>query len=149
PLFQLSWKPSLSANLNTTVRVVRNALVAMIGISEYDDNSGWPNHPNIKKNDIVNFKNLFEKELNYDFVHNQKARMTKEDVQEFFDDLMRIYPKKKFTIPYTQKIDFLYKKKPRKNFFWSRQGFFFVYCFSLWKNYIKIFICMETLGNRE
>ncbi|ETO11068.1 hypothetical protein RFI_26308, partial [Reticulomyxa filosa] len=88
PLFQLSWKYSLSANLNTTVRVVRNALVAMVGISEYDDNSGWPSLPNLKKNDTVNFKDLFEKELNYDFVHNQEARMTKEGVKDFFSNLM-------------------------------------------------------------
>ncbi|ETO10845.1 hypothetical protein RFI_26532, partial [Reticulomyxa filosa] len=88
PLFQLSWKPSLSANLNTTVRVVRNALVVMIGISEYADNSRWSNLPNIEEKDIVNFKNLFEKELNYDFVHNQEARMTKEGVKDFFSNLM-------------------------------------------------------------
>ncbi|ETN98478.1 hypothetical protein RFI_39018 [Reticulomyxa filosa] len=88
PLFQLSWKYSLSANLNTTIRVVRNALVAMIGISEYDDNKKWANLPNIKEDDTVNFKDLFEKELNYDFVHNQEARMTKEGVKDFFSNLM-------------------------------------------------------------
>ncbi|ETO31514.1 hypothetical protein RFI_05607, partial [Reticulomyxa filosa] len=87
-------KKYFTANINfgsNNVRVISNALVVMIGISKYHDNKVWPNLPNIKTKDLVNFKELFEKKFNYDFVCNHEPSMAKDDVHEFFANLMINY----------------------------------------------------------
>ncbi|ETN99349.1 hypothetical protein RFI_38132 [Reticulomyxa filosa] len=48
-------------------QTIKNALVMMIVISEYIDNTKWPDLQNAKKR----FKQLFQKKLNYEFECNQ------------------------------------------------------------------------------
>ncbi|ETO26373.1 hypothetical protein RFI_10764 [Reticulomyxa filosa] len=60
----------------------------MIGISEYNSSSDYDNIVNVRENDMVNFKEIFEKQLRYDFISNKSDQMSKEDVQEFFDEMI-------------------------------------------------------------
>ncbi|ETO25430.1 hypothetical protein RFI_11707 [Reticulomyxa filosa] len=71
-----------------TKKRIENALVIMIGISEYNDNKVWPNLSSVKEDDIKNFEQLFKQELNYTFVYNSSPKMTKQDVQEFMDGVI-------------------------------------------------------------
>ncbi|ETO01151.1 hypothetical protein RFI_36289, partial [Reticulomyxa filosa] len=81
---KILWR-SLKQSIIEKHKIIKNALVVMIGISEYMDNKkcGLSN----VKNDVKNFKELFEQELNYEFVYSQSPQMTKEDVQIFMDRL--------------------------------------------------------------
>ncbi|ETO07859.1 hypothetical protein RFI_29531, partial [Reticulomyxa filosa] len=83
PSFQLLWTPEIIGKTKT----IKNALVVMIGISEYIDNKTWSNLPNVKKKDVKNFRQLFEQELNYEFVCNKKFKMEKEDVEEYLTNV--------------------------------------------------------------
>ncbi|ETO11795.1 hypothetical protein RFI_25583, partial [Reticulomyxa filosa] len=74
--FQVIWTP-IQPILTRKNRTIKNALVAMIGIGEYEDNKMWPNLESVKTQDIANFRSLFEKELKYDFVCNEKLKMQK------------------------------------------------------------------------
>ncbi|ETO14405.1 hypothetical protein RFI_22965, partial [Reticulomyxa filosa] len=65
--------------------VIKNALVVMIAISEY--NTECENLPNVKEKDIKHFRELFKDELNYKFVCKE-PKMDKQDVQEFLVNLM-------------------------------------------------------------
>ncbi|ETN98216.1 hypothetical protein RFI_39294, partial [Reticulomyxa filosa] len=68
-------------------KLIKNALVVMIAISEYEDNNKWPNLESAKDTDINNFKYIFGQELNYEFVYNKNPKMNKEDAQEFMAQL--------------------------------------------------------------
>ncbi|ETO20358.1 caspase-3 [Reticulomyxa filosa] len=89
PSFQLVWKSSPRSFANSNVRVVRNALVAMIGISEYNEETGWCKLAKVQEKDMANFKDMFENKLKYDFVCNQTPNMTKTDIHEFFEKLIK------------------------------------------------------------
>ncbi|ETO04846.1 transcription factor with AP2 domain(s) [Reticulomyxa filosa] len=80
-------QPTFKIILTKKTKIIKNALVIMIAISEYIDNKKWINLDNIKDIDIKNFKYLFKQELNYDFIYNEKSNMDKIDVQEFMDEL--------------------------------------------------------------
>ncbi|ETO12158.1 hypothetical protein RFI_25219, partial [Reticulomyxa filosa] len=82
PLFKIRWTPIIGKT-----KKIKNALIVMIAISEYEDNDKWCNLESVKDEDITNFKYIFEQELNYKFVCNEKPKMNKEDVQEFIDKL--------------------------------------------------------------
>ncbi|ETO00048.1 hypothetical protein RFI_37412, partial [Reticulomyxa filosa] len=68
-------------------KVIKNALVVMIAISEYTDNRIWSNLPDVREN-IENFKRLFKDELHYTFVCNENAVMNKKDVFVFLTDVI-------------------------------------------------------------
>ncbi|ETO32222.1 hypothetical protein RFI_04895, partial [Reticulomyxa filosa] len=81
---------SKSSNCLIVKKVIKNALVAMIAISEYD-NKEWENLPNVKEKDIKHFRELFKDELNYEFVCNKEPKMDKQDVQAFLSKLIYKY----------------------------------------------------------
>ncbi|ETO10739.1 hypothetical protein RFI_26638 [Reticulomyxa filosa] len=91
PSFKIRWKSLQQPIISEKHKIIKNALVAMIGISKYVDNTKWPNIPNVKKKDVKNFKKLFEQELNYEFVCNQPQQMTKKDIQSFLARLISNY----------------------------------------------------------
>ncbi|ETO02948.1 hypothetical protein RFI_34462 [Reticulomyxa filosa] len=69
--------------INGKTKTIKNALVIMIAISEYNDNTQWPNLPNVKEKDLKNFEQLFQKELNYTFEWSQSTQMIRQGVQSF------------------------------------------------------------------
>jgi len=73
---------------------VKNALVVMVGISEYQN----PYHhlENVKNKDVKNFRRVFEEEFKYKFVCTSNF-ITKSDLQDFFE------------------IEVIYKHQLRKN----------------------------------
>ncbi|ETO07771.1 hypothetical protein RFI_29619, partial [Reticulomyxa filosa] len=77
PTFKLTWTHSGEK------KIIRNALVMMIAISEYNEGLEWESLKNVKDKDITNFKKLFEEELKYDFVCNDTPNMTQEDVKDY------------------------------------------------------------------
>ncbi|ETO07240.1 hypothetical protein RFI_30152, partial [Reticulomyxa filosa] len=83
--FKILWKSLQQSIILEKQKIIKNALVVMIGISEYM-NSNKCELSNVK-DDVKNFKELFEQELNYKFVCNESPQMTKEDVQIFMDRL--------------------------------------------------------------
>ncbi|ETO25878.1 caspase 3, apoptosis-related cysteine protease a [Reticulomyxa filosa] len=83
-LFKVLWSPIRIEK----IKVIKNALVIMIAISEYIDNEIWPNLPNVKEQDVGNFKQLFEQNLGYEFVCNTNFKMNKEDVKEFLIEVI-------------------------------------------------------------
>ncbi|ETO36336.1 hypothetical protein RFI_00725 [Reticulomyxa filosa] len=87
PSFKIRSRSLQQLIISGKYKIIKNALVVMIGISEYIYTTEWPNIPNVKKKDVKNFKKLFEQELNYQFVCNQSPQMTKKDVQVFMDRL--------------------------------------------------------------
>ncbi|ETO31606.1 hypothetical protein RFI_05515 [Reticulomyxa filosa] len=87
PTFKIIWT-SFQQTIIGKTKTIKNALVIMIAISEYIDNTTWCNLPNVKEKDITNFKQLFEQELKYDVVCNQSSKMTKQDVQSFLIKLI-------------------------------------------------------------
>ncbi|ETN99537.1 hypothetical protein RFI_37933, partial [Reticulomyxa filosa] len=86
PSFKITWTP-LQPIINEKTKTIKNALVMTIAISEYNDKTKWPNLPNVKE-DLINFKQLFEKELNYEFECNKSPHMKKTDVQSFLAELV-------------------------------------------------------------
>ncbi|ETO12705.1 hypothetical protein RFI_24670 [Reticulomyxa filosa] len=88
PIFKILWTPLQQSLIIGKAKVIKNALVIMIAISEYEDNKKWPNLENAKDIDINNFKYIFEQELNYEFVCNKEPKMNKDDINEFLTDLI-------------------------------------------------------------
>ncbi|ETN97366.1 hypothetical protein RFI_40163, partial [Reticulomyxa filosa] len=82
PLFKVLWSPIRIGK----IKIIKNALVIMIAISEYTDNVEWRNLSNVK--DVENFRQLFEQNLGYEFVCNTNFKMNKEDVKEFLIELI-------------------------------------------------------------
>ncbi|ETO31119.1 hypothetical protein RFI_06001 [Reticulomyxa filosa] len=91
PTFKILWTPYQRPAIIGKTKTIKNALVIMIAISEYMDNTMWRNLPNVKEKDITNFKQLFEQELNYEIVCNLSSNMTKQDVQSFLFELVTNY----------------------------------------------------------
>ncbi|ETO12077.1 hypothetical protein RFI_25300, partial [Reticulomyxa filosa] len=87
PTFKLSWSSFQQQSLVRT-KTIKNAIVIMIAISEYNDNDKWKNLKNVRDIDVINFQQLFEQELKYEFVCNKESKMDKEDVQEFLNHLI-------------------------------------------------------------
>ncbi|ETO04845.1 hypothetical protein RFI_32551 [Reticulomyxa filosa] len=85
PFFKIKLTPFQHPVTIEKKKTIKNALVIMIGISEYTNNKNWCNLPGVKEDNTENFKQLFEQELNYTFVCNPSPSMTKEDVQDFMD----------------------------------------------------------------
>ncbi|ETO04855.1 hypothetical protein RFI_32541 [Reticulomyxa filosa] len=79
PTFKLIWTHS-----GEKIKI-KNALVMMIAISEYNEGLEWKSLKNVKDKDIANFKKLFEEELKYDFVCNDTPNMTQEDVKDYIE----------------------------------------------------------------
>ncbi|ETO24716.1 hypothetical protein RFI_12441 [Reticulomyxa filosa] len=95
PSFKLNWVSFQQSIIKGENKIIKNGLVIMIGISEYDKNMGWPNLRNVKEKDIINFKQLFKEELKYEFVCNESPKMTKEEVQDFMDQIIINYKLRK------------------------------------------------------
>ncbi|ETO16671.1 hypothetical protein RFI_20668, partial [Reticulomyxa filosa] len=85
PTFKIVWISFQQPAIFGKTKTIKNALVILIAISEYEDNNIWKNLKNVKEKDIKNFKQLFEQELNYEIVYNPSPKMTKEDIQDFMD----------------------------------------------------------------
>ncbi|ETO24978.1 hypothetical protein RFI_12165 [Reticulomyxa filosa] len=84
--FKVVWNAAAQAASTTgTQKLMKKALVIMVGISEYSESGGWPSLKNVKDKDIKNFKDLFEKELKFTFVCNDSEKMTQEDVKDFVE----------------------------------------------------------------
>jgi len=62
---------------------MKNALVIMIGISEYE--KPYSSLPSVKNKDILNFESIFENELNFKFVCNKNNSMTMKELFEYLD----------------------------------------------------------------
>ncbi|ETN99545.1 caspase-7 (C14 family), partial [Reticulomyxa filosa] len=88
PTFKIRWISLQQPLMIGKAKSIKNALVIMIAISEYEDNKKWPNLESAKDTDINNFKYIFEQELNYEFVCNKEPKMNKDDVNEFLVDLI-------------------------------------------------------------
>ncbi|ETO08781.1 hypothetical protein RFI_28602 [Reticulomyxa filosa] len=88
PLLKTSWR-SQTNEPSPILKVIRNACVAMIAISKYSSQCTFPNLPNVKEKVLANYKEIFQNELKYDFVCNENAQMTQEDVQDFFTTFIR------------------------------------------------------------
>ncbi|ETO07888.1 hypothetical protein RFI_29501 [Reticulomyxa filosa] len=88
PSFKIMWVSFQPLLTTGKTKTIANALVVMIAISEYNDDTKLKNLRNVKEKDISNFKQLFKQELNYEFVCNESSKMTKQDVQEFMDQLI-------------------------------------------------------------
>ncbi|ETN98996.1 caspase-1 [Reticulomyxa filosa] len=61
----------------------------MIAIGEYEEKSEYNSLKNVK-DDLINFRELFETTLKYEFVckDKNKLKMTKDDVREFLDEVI-------------------------------------------------------------
>ncbi|ETO33981.1 hypothetical protein RFI_03115, partial [Reticulomyxa filosa] len=79
PSFKILWK----LIVNGKHKIIKNALVVMIAISEYIDDTKWPNIPNLKKKNARNYQQIFREELNYQFMSNKHPKMQKRSVQSF------------------------------------------------------------------
>ncbi|ETO34317.1 hypothetical protein RFI_02778, partial [Reticulomyxa filosa] len=79
PSFKILWKSIISEKY----KIIKNALVVMIAISKYTDKKKYDDLSNVKDEDVKNFKQLFEQELNYTFVTNESPQMTEKDVRSF------------------------------------------------------------------
>ncbi|ETO02493.1 hypothetical protein RFI_34937, partial [Reticulomyxa filosa] len=79
PSFKILWKLIVNGKYKT----IKNAVVVMITISEYIDNTKWPNIPNLKKKNARNYQQIFREELNYQFMSNKHPKMQKRSVQSF------------------------------------------------------------------
>ncbi|ETO24979.1 hypothetical protein RFI_12166 [Reticulomyxa filosa] len=88
PLFEINLVPFQPSIIIGKKKKIKNVLVIMIGISEYIDNERWPNLSGVKEDDTENFKQLFEQELNYTFVCNSSPKMTKENIQNFMNQVI-------------------------------------------------------------
>src|SRR5690349_11850743 len=66
----------------------------MIAINEYNIEP-WSNLDNVKKKDIPNFRDLFEKEFNYTFVSNPSGMMKNDDLIDFIDEIIVKYKLRK------------------------------------------------------
>ncbi|ETO25639.1 hypothetical protein RFI_11496 [Reticulomyxa filosa] len=88
PTFKILWNPLQQPLVIGKTKAIKNALVVMIAISEYEDNNKWPNLESAKDIDINNFKYIFEQELHYEFVYNEESKMNKDDVNEFLAELV-------------------------------------------------------------
>ncbi|ETO01947.1 hypothetical protein RFI_35493 [Reticulomyxa filosa] len=79
PTYKIIWTPFSQSLIFGKIKTI-------IAISEYNDNNTWKNLVNVK-NDIKNFKQLFQKELNYEIICNPSPKMTKQDIQKFLAKL--------------------------------------------------------------
>ncbi|ETO35222.1 hypothetical protein RFI_01852 [Reticulomyxa filosa] len=100
PFFKIKLTPFQHPIISGKKKTIKNALVIMIGISEYNDNKNGCNLPGVKEDDNENFKQLFEQELNYTFVCNPSPSMTKEDVLDFIDQVIRDHELRRNTKKY-------------------------------------------------
>ncbi|ETN97689.1 hypothetical protein RFI_39836, partial [Reticulomyxa filosa] len=66
PTFKIIWISFQQSIILGKTKTIKNALVILIAISEYNDNDKWKNLKNVKEKDSKNFKQLFELELNYE-----------------------------------------------------------------------------------
>ncbi|ETO09620.1 caspase-8 [Reticulomyxa filosa] len=96
PTFKLIWTSFQHGKTKT----IKNAFVIMIAISEYNDNSIWKNLKNVKEKDVKNFKQLFEQEMNYEIMCNSSPKMTKDEVDEFMDQVKINFKLRKNTNKY-------------------------------------------------
>ncbi|ETO32440.1 hypothetical protein RFI_04677, partial [Reticulomyxa filosa] len=87
PSFKIRWRPIISGKC----KIIKNALVVMIAISEYTDKKKYGDLSNVKDEDVNNFKQLFEQELNYTFVVNESPQMTKKEVRSFLTKFIAKY----------------------------------------------------------
>ncbi|ETO26590.1 hypothetical protein RFI_10549 [Reticulomyxa filosa] len=85
PTFKVIWTSFQQPVMLGRTKTIKDALVIMIAISEYDDNNIWKNLKNVKEKDVKNFKQLFEQELNYEIVCNPSPKMTKDEIDEFIE----------------------------------------------------------------
>ncbi|ETO02744.1 hypothetical protein RFI_34669, partial [Reticulomyxa filosa] len=83
PTFKIFWVPLVGK-----AKLIKNALIVMIAISEYEDNKKWPNLESSKDTDINNFRYIFKEELKYEFECNKEHKMNKDDVNQFLADLI-------------------------------------------------------------
>ncbi|ETO25447.1 hypothetical protein RFI_11690, partial [Reticulomyxa filosa] len=83
PTFHICWTPF---QLITGKRkIIKNALVVMVAISEYTEDTMWRDLPNVQKEDSKNFEQLFKQELNYEMECNPHPSMTRQEIQDFID----------------------------------------------------------------
>ncbi|ETO33708.1 hypothetical protein RFI_03392 [Reticulomyxa filosa] len=82
PLFKITWTQFEQR------KIIKNPLVIIIAISEYEDKRIWSDLSGVKEKDLNNYKQLFQKELKYEVIHNQCPKMTKQDVQNFMDKII-------------------------------------------------------------
>ncbi|ETO01641.1 caspase 8-like protein, partial [Reticulomyxa filosa] len=83
-VFKITWSPLQQSSGKK--KVIKNPLVVMIAISEYNEGFEWKNLKNVKERDVKNFKQLFEEELQYDFVSNNTPNMTQEEIKDYLDE---------------------------------------------------------------
>ncbi|ETO32983.1 hypothetical protein RFI_04124 [Reticulomyxa filosa] len=100
PTFKITWISFQQPAALGKIKTIKNPLVILIAISEYDDNNTWKNLKNVKEKDINNFKQLFEQELNYEVVFNPSPRMAKGDFQDFMDRIILNFELRKNTKKY-------------------------------------------------
>ncbi|ETO05944.1 hypothetical protein RFI_31453 [Reticulomyxa filosa] len=100
PTFKITWISFQHPVILGKTKIIKNALVIMIAISEYIDNTIWSNLPNVKRKDFENFKQLFEQELNYEMICNSSSNMTKDDVRDFMDGIILNFQLRKNTNKY-------------------------------------------------
>ncbi|ETO25597.1 hypothetical protein RFI_11541 [Reticulomyxa filosa] len=82
PLFKINWISfKIESELNK--KIIKNGLVIMININEYDDDNN-----NISNDYINNYRILFEKKLNYTLIYNEKLKMNKEDIKEYLIEII-------------------------------------------------------------
>ncbi|ETO07302.1 mature-parasite-infected erythrocyte surface antigen [Reticulomyxa filosa] len=79
--FKIVLTPLQQQRILERMKIIKNALVIMVAISEYADIK-WSSLKHVH-NDCENFQQLFKNELGYDFVKNENAKMNKEDVHKF------------------------------------------------------------------
>ncbi|ETO08036.1 hypothetical protein RFI_29355 [Reticulomyxa filosa] len=88
PSFKIIWTSLQQQIIFEKTKTIKNALVIMIAISEYMEDTGWINLKNVKNNDITNFQKLFQKELKYKFICNDNPKMNKNDINEFLTNII-------------------------------------------------------------
>ncbi|ETO35881.1 hypothetical protein RFI_01181 [Reticulomyxa filosa] len=59
PTFKIIWTSFQQSIIFGKTKTIKNALVILIAISEYDDNNKWKNLKNVKEKDVKNFKLIF------------------------------------------------------------------------------------------
>jgi len=85
-----SFRKFLSLSIVTQLkrRMIKKAMVAMVGISQYDEKTKtFKNLDGVKK-DVENFRHLFKDSLNYNWMES-KPKLTKVDLLEFIDLIVK------------------------------------------------------------
>ncbi|ETO34184.1 hypothetical protein RFI_02910, partial [Reticulomyxa filosa] len=85
PYFKIVLTPSQRSQPLRVPKVIKNALVAMIAVCEYKSFGEL----SAVKDELNDFQELFKKNLNYEFVHNEELYIDAKKIEDFTDNVAK------------------------------------------------------------